>query len=217
LGKYAKAAATEGTAVVDVTLPGHAGYGDAPVSEAEPLLAVLFEALLPLADRRPVLIGFSMGGRIAFELARRLTEAGRPCAGLVVCVSRAPHTGVGHRPLSGLNSEAFASTATGLGLMAPQLIGLPDAEPLIEALRADLAVVERMPSAPSTPLDVPAAIIGATGDWMVDEPSLRRWNDVLVDPLQLRISGSHLAWVEQPTEMSAALVRAIRHVRSDRS
>jgi len=208
-----RAGVPDAAALFGATLPGH-GRAPGPVlDDPEQLLELLDADLEELAGSRPppVLVGVSLGGRLAYELARRRTARGAAPAGLVVCVSRAPHTGVGHPPIAGLSDAEFGVTAARLGLFASELLGLPDAGALLRTLRADLAIVERMPTVRGPALPVPAAIVGATGDWLVPEPTLRRWADLVVDPLQLRIPGTHLGWLRQAADMSAAIARGIAH------
>jgi len=209
-----RAVAGPDVTVAGVTYPGHGTASGPLIDDAEELLDGILSQLMPLAGPRLVLAGFSLGGNLAFELAQRLTAAGRPPGGLVVCVARAPHTGVGHRPVSGLAGDEFVSEAVRLGLLAPTAAELDGMSSVIDALHADLRIVERMPfHAAAPPLTGPAAVIGATGDWLVPDPSLRRWADVhAVAPLQLRIPGGHLTWVTEPGPMTTALARALRHV-----
>jgi surfactin synthase thioesterase subunit len=209
-----RAAVGPGVTVTGMTYPGHGAVGGQLIDDAEELLDGIVSQLMPLAGPRLVLVGFSLGGNLAFELAQRLTAARRPPAGLVICVARAPHTGVGHRPVSGLAGGEFVSQAVRLGMLAPAAAGLDGMSGMIEALRADLRIVERMPfRAAAPPLTGPAAVIGATGDWLVPDPSLRRWADVhAVAPLQFRIPGGHLTWVTEPGPMTTALSRALLHV-----
>lgn len=203
----------DGRVLFGATLPGHGTVAGPVLDDPEHLLRLLDDDLDELAASwpAPVLVGFSMGGRLAYELARRRTTRGTAPAGLVVCVSRAPHTGIGHPPLAGLSDAKFAVQAVRLGLVIPELLGLPGTATLLRALRADLAIVERMPTANGPALPVPATVIGATGDWLVTEPALRRWADLVAGPRQARIPGTHLGWLQNTAEMAAAVARGIAH------
>ena len=193
------------------TLPGHGTVPGPVLDDPERLLRLLDDDLDELAASwpPPVLVGFSMGGRLAYELARRRIARGTAPAGLVVCVSRAPHTGIGHPPVAGLPDAEFAVQAVRLGLVIPELLDLPGTGTLLRALRADLAIVERMPTARGPALPVSATIIGATGDWLVTEPALRRWADLVARPLQIRIPGTHLGWLQNTADMSAAVAHGV--------
>lgn len=198
-------------AVFAAMLPGHGREPGPATDDPTPLLAGLDAALdeLPADRPPPILIGISMGGRLAYELARQRTARGVPPAGLVVCASRAPHTGIGHPPLAAVAAADFGSAAAQLGLVAPELLGLAGADELLHTLRCDLAVVERMPPVGTDVLRLPATVIGADADWLVPEPALRRWGDLLADLWQLRILGSHLGWLRDPGPLCYALDRGI--------
>jgi medium-chain acyl-[acyl-carrier-protein] hydrolase len=209
-------AADPGTSVAGIILPGHGTAGDALLDDPEQVLSGLAGQLQPLLGRRLTLVGFSLGARLAFELARRFTAAGQPPGGLVCCVARAPHTGVGHLPTSGLDDAEFQATAIRLGLLASAAVGLNGIQGMIAALRADLRIVEHMPFSPgSPPLDVRTTVIGASSDWLVPDPVLRRWADLVAEPpLQLRVPGGHLSWLNEPGPMVSALARGLQFARA---
>lgn len=202
---------------VGVVAPEYPGHGmrvwEDPLTDPDMLLDAVVRAVRELPLVRTVLLGVSMGARVAYEVCRRLLELGEPPAGLICCVSRAPHTGIGHRPLAALPADEFAAAATRLGLLAPGVLRIPEAAELVRALQADLQILERMPPCSPRRLPVRSAVIGARGDWLVPEPSLRAWGEVLVDPvLQLRVSGGHLDWLGLPDDAARALRRAWGHV-----
>jgi surfactin synthase thioesterase subunit len=86
-----------------VDLPGHGRRMAVPcVRDADTVVRGMLSALDAWPADRLVLLGYSLGGWLAYELAARLAEAGTPAAGLVVCGARAPHTGVGHPPVAHL-------------------------------------------------------------------------------------------------------------------
>jgi surfactin synthase thioesterase subunit len=196
--------------VLPVGLPGHgwSGGGQA-LRRPEDVVAGVLSAVQGLAGHDVVLCGYSMGARIAFEVARGLHETGPPAAGLIVCMSRGPHTGLGHPPVSHLDGGEFVSAAVEYGLAAPALARLPVTSPLVTALHADMCVVERFPPVMGGPLPVPTAVIGARGDWLVPEPALRGWQDIIEGPLiNRRIDGGHLA-IQDPGGAFAAAVAAV--------
>jgi surfactin synthase thioesterase subunit len=200
--------------VVASTYPGHGSrVSEDPIRDADDLIDAVAAAVSGLGARRVVLLGYSMGGRIGYEVAWRLTDAGRPPAGFVPCMSRPPHTGIGHAPVASLPEDEFVREAVRLGLLSGAIAYRADAAPYVRALRADLHIVETVPPCRTTPLRVPTAVVGATGDHVVPEGALRRWADLVVgSPLQLRVTGPHLAWLEHPTTTAEVAARAIRHV-----
>lgn len=199
--------------VVSPTLPGHGRrIHEEPFLDAEGLLGWLSALVADLGSRPLVLAGISMGGRLAYELAWRLTDFGTPPRGLVTCVSRAPHTGIGHGPLADLPLTAFQRAAVDHGLLARELAELPGSEPFVRALRADLAVLEDMPPCRARVLDVPTAVLGADADWLVPETTLQAWGDVVRNPVHLRVPGGHLTWLQDEAHTEPAFCRAVGSV-----
>jgi len=130
-----------GLALVD--LPGHGRQVNGTcLRDADQAATGLLEALDALPATGFVLLGHSLGGVLAYEVAARLTERGAPPAGLVVCGSRAPFTGLGHPPVAHMPSgEPFLRAAVDLGLAAPEMLELPDlAEAFGGMLQADMAM-----------------------------------------------------------------------------
>ncbi len=204
-----------GLALVD--LPGHGRRMDEPcLRDVDAVVAELLDALPALPARRLLLLGYSLGGSFAYELAVRLAEAGTPAEGLVVCGTRAPQTGVGHPPVAHLPpGEPFLRAAVDLEVAAPQMLELPElAEAFAGPLQADLSMVESFPYRSRRPrLAVPVAVVGLRCDWLVPEPSLRAWDDVCrYPPLHLRVDGGHLALHEREREFGEAVGAAVAHV-----
>jgi surfactin synthase thioesterase subunit len=203
-----------GLALVD--LPGHGRQVNGTcLRDADQAATGLLEALDALPATGFVLLGHSLGGVLAYEVAARLTERGAPPAGLVVCGSRAPFTGLGHPPVAHMPSgEPFLRAAVDLGLAAPEMLELPDlAEAFGGMLQADMAMTASYQHRRRPPLPVPACVVGFSADWIVPEPALRAW-DELFDrpPLHLRMAGGHLALHERANDYGETVRTAVEHV-----
>jgi surfactin synthase thioesterase subunit len=205
-----------GLALVD--LPGHGRLMDQPCqSDVEEVLAGLEEAIATLPGE-VVLLGYSLGGTFGHELAGRMVERGSPPAGLIICGTRAPHTGVGHVPVANAAAgEPFLRAAIAMQLAAPEMLQIPElAETFAAPLHADLSMVESFPFRHRAPLPVPTCIVGFRSDWLVTEPSLRAWDDLIADPpLHLRTGGGHLALHERQDEFGAAIATAVTEIVGD--
>ncbi|HEV2088862.1 MAG TPA: alpha/beta fold hydrolase, partial [Cryptosporangiaceae bacterium] len=204
-----------GLALVD--LPGHGRrMGEECLRDVDAVVDELLAVVPTLPTPRLLLLGYSLGGSFSYELAARLTEAGTPPEGLIVCGSRSPQTGVGHPPVAHLPSgEPFLRAAVDMGLAVPEMLELPElADSFVGPLQADLAMVETFPHRPRRPpLPVPVCVVGLRGDWVVPEPSLRAWDDLCLDPpLQLRVNGGHLALHEREREFGEAVRGAVEHL-----
>jgi len=203
-------------ALAPVDLPGHGRrMGEACLRDADTVVGGLLDAVDTLGSDRLVLLGYSLGGWMAYELAARLTEEGTPPAGVIVCGTRAPHTGIGHPPVAHLPpGDEFLREAVAMGLAAPEMLDLPGlAELFATALQADLTIVQTFRLRLRPPLPVPACIVGFDADWIVPEPSLRAWADLFAQPpLHRRVVGGHLAIHEKEREFGEAVRAGVDHV-----
>lgn len=211
---------TGDSVLVMVDLPGHGPRIAEPcLRDADDVVTGLLDALAALPAERLVLLGYSMGGWLAYETAARLTEAGTPPMGLIVCGTRAPQTGIGHPSVTGHPAGGeFLREAVEMGLAAPEMLEVPGmAELFTQPLHADFAVVQSYRYRPRPPLPVPCCVIGFDGDWLVPEPSLRAWDEVCAQPLQRRVEGGHLALHDDEEAFGAAVAGGLAHVRAVRS
>ncbi|WP_328624086.1 alpha/beta fold hydrolase [Streptomyces sp. NBC_00353] len=201
--------------LVIVDLPGHGPRLSEPcLRDADDVVTGLLGALEELPAERIVLLGYSMGGWLAYEAAARLTDAGTPPMGLVVCGTRAPQTGIGHPSVTTHPpGRAFLRAAVEMGLAAPEMLEVPGmADLFAEPLHADFAVVQSYRYRPRPPLSVPNCVVGFDSDWLVPEPSLRAWDDVCTHPLHRRVKGTHLALHEDEAAFGAAVAAGVAHI-----
>jgi surfactin synthase thioesterase subunit len=213
-----------GLALVD--LPGHGRrMGEACLRDADAVVAGLVAALPALPATRLVLVGYSMGGWLAYEVAARMAAAGGTVddggqpriAGLIVCGSRAPQTGLGHPRVAGYPAgEPFLRAAVGLGLAAREMLEVPGlADVFGGALHADLTIVENYGYRPHPRLPVPLCVVGFSADWLTPEPALRAWGEVCqYPPLHRRVEGGHMAVHEQEREFGEAVRAGVDYILS---
>ncbi|MER7169888.1 AMP-binding protein [Streptomyces mesophilus] len=205
--------------LVLVDLPGHGPrLSDPCLSDADDVVSGLLEAVEALPVERIVLLGYSMGGWLAYEAAARLTDAGTPPMGLVVCGTRAPQTGIGHPSVTTHPpGREFLGAAVEMGLAAPEMLEVPGmAELFAKPLHADFSVVQSYRYRPRPPLSVPSCVVGFDSDWLVPEPTLRAWDDVCAQPLHRRVEGSHLALHEEEAAFGAAVAAGVAHITAAR-
>jgi len=163
--------------VCPVELPGHGiRMGEAPFIRLQPLVGALADALEPLLDRPCAFFGHSMGGLVAFELARLLRRRGwpEPCH---LFISAAPAPTRCHEPamhdVPDAEMRARLKTLNG----TPRAI-LEDDELMTLALpviRADFSVLETYEYYEEPPLDVPITVFGGLHDSAVPPSDLEGW------------------------------------------
>lgn len=165
------------TEVVAVSFPGREHRaGEAPLGDMGGVVASLAE-VVPGDDGIPfTLFGHSLGGLVAFELARELRRRGRPAPERLVLSGCAPprpaeaarvHLESDDVLLAHL-SERFGMPVDGSWEPAARAALLP-------ALRADVKVLETYDAAPEPPLEVPLLVLGGADDRLVPRERLVDW------------------------------------------
>jgi surfactin synthase thioesterase subunit len=164
--------------VCAVELPGRGKRLDeTPFLRAPSLVRALAEAIQPALDRPFAFFGHSMGGLLAFELARALRDRGCPQpAHLFISATATPGT----RPTRGsLNCPTDAEMLDELRALKGTPQELLDNEELmalaLPMLRADYSVLGTYEYRPAPPLAVPLTVLGATSDWLVPPSALSGW------------------------------------------
>jgi medium-chain acyl-[acyl-carrier-protein] hydrolase len=158
--------------LVGCQLPGREDrIREAPVTALEPLVNELLQEMPAYLDRPFLFFGHSLGGLIAFELARRLHGMGAagPLRRVITSGCRPPHLRGGIEAISGLPEPAFLESLRTLSGTPEQFFSQPELMDIyLPILRADFAVAESYlhegGQALPCPLDVYAGID--------DEPSL---------------------------------------------
>lgn len=170
----------------------------------DPVVGVLLE--------RPgdtVLFGHSMGSLVAYEVARRLTEHGRPPLALIVSACRAPFLTNPSpvRPAS-LTDEDLVEVLRRRGGTDPDILDEPELRPVvIPPVRADFAIDDgyRCPD-PAPTLDCPVVVVGGDADPVVPHGALRAWRDVTGAWTRVEtVPGGHFYFDEDTASMTRLL------------
>jgi surfactin synthase thioesterase subunit len=166
-----------GVEVHPVQLPGRERLIDRPpytdVHEAVDGLLPDVRALRP--DGPVAVFGHSLGAVLAFELVRRLEEAGEPPAHLVVSGSPAPGS---HREqrATGLSDDEFLAAVERFAGFRHEVLDDPEMRELIlPALRADVAMHEAYRPRTAAPIGVPVTALRGTGDALVTAAETDAW------------------------------------------
>lgn len=165
--------------LVPLCLPGHDGrLAESPRTDLCTLARELADDLLHALDRPYVLMGYSLGAWIAFELARELRRRGGPLPEtLIAAAAQPPHAALRERPFHELPDEEF------IAVMQQRYDGIPATilnnaellQLLLPVLRADIQMVETYRYVAEPPLDTDILALGGTDDPAVTAAQLAEW------------------------------------------
>jgi surfactin synthase thioesterase subunit len=198
-----------------VELPGRwSRPGEIPPSTLPALVDALMEALRPMFDRRVVFLGYSFGGIVAFELARKMrAELGREPSDLFILARGAPSLA---KPMpEGIDPEApdrellakiieVYGPFPGNAHLEPDLL-----EIVMGPLRSDLRLLRAYAYREEAPLGSAIHVFGGREDRVTTEASLGAWRAHTTGTFELKMLpgghyfldaqlptlARHLAWV----------------------
>lgn len=162
--------------LVAIELPGRWGrWSEAPWTSLPTLCDAIAEAVRDSRPGKFVLLGYSFGALVAYEVARRLSDA--PAA-LVVVAARAPDLERRRPHLHELDDAAFiAAVQRKYGPLPPPVLADEDMLAIVRrALRADLSMLERYQHEPRSAFDFPIYAFGGRADPATDVDALRAWS-----------------------------------------
>jgi surfactin synthase thioesterase subunit len=167
-----------GVEVGVVRLPGRESrFRDRPYSDMPTLVRDLADVLLAETDGRPyALFGHSMGGRIVFEVTRRIRQlGGEQPSHLFVSGCRAPQLAV---PVAtyDLPKAEFLTHLRTMGGAPPEFFESAELiDLLLPVVRADFAVVDTYAYVPGAPLDLPVHAFHGDADPQMAPADVAGW------------------------------------------
>ncbi|MBV9446594.1 MAG: thioesterase [Streptosporangiaceae bacterium] len=177
-----------------VLLPGRESrLSEPPFRRMADLIGPLCEALEPQLAQEYALFGHSMGAAVAYEVARRFSEAGRPGPACLLVSGRAPRLMAGRRQVHDLPDEEFLAEVKRLNGMPPEVLDEPELiSMLLPVLRADYQLAETYRPLPGRQLRCPVTAYLSTSDPEVSEQEMLRWKQVTTGEFAMRIfRGDH--------------------------
>ncbi|QRK05997.1 acyltransferase domain-containing protein [Archangium violaceum] len=200
--------------VIPVQLPGREERLKERAFERFPaLLPELARVMRPLLDEPFALFGASMGGIIAFELARWLrAEWGLEPAHLFIAASSEPQV-----PNARLDEMLGAVVAGGskvdvgllrrFNLVPEALLAYPEmVQMLLPTMQADFRLLRSHVYRNEAPFDCPISIFGGTRDTLVGREHLEAWGQHTRGVFKLRLfEGEHLFVKNDPGPVQAAI------------
>lgn len=163
--------------VLPLELPGRgARFGEPPASHMDTLLERLVDDLAPLADRPLALLGHSLGGRVAFELARRL-----PIVHVFATACSAPS--LPRAPVAlGASDAQLLEVLRRLEGTPPEFFAVPElVELFLPVVRADFTLLdhyhqrEAAAARSGVRIAAPVTVIRGTEDSHVSEADADAW------------------------------------------
>lgn len=165
-----------------------------PETSLEYDMTGMVEALVDHIDTsdRYALLGASLGGFVAFELARRLSATRNGPAAVVTVCTAAPHRVPVQSPLAELEEKAlimeFGKRYGGLddGVMSDDVLR----SLLAPVVRADMSVYESYVRSGPPALKLPVIAIGGTDDFIAPPSSVCAWRSYSADCSPVIIEGA---------------------------
>jgi medium-chain acyl-[acyl-carrier-protein] hydrolase len=195
-----------------VQLPGREErFREAPATDLKRLADELAARLQPFTDRPYAVHGHSMGALIAFEVARRLEDAGaRPPTRVFLAACGAPHAFRSASPLHALPDDELVATLRRRGAVPEQVLDQPELmRLLIPILRADLGMCASYRPGPGAVAGLSAGISAFAGDRDPDVPvsAVAAWADLTGGSFRFRVlAGGHLFPADAQARLHAAIV-----------
>jgi medium-chain acyl-[acyl-carrier-protein] hydrolase len=178
-----------------VELPGHGlRLLEKPLARVEDIVDGTITALEPYLDRPLALFGHSMGGLIAFEVARALRRADLATpVRLYVSGREAPQLPYEPTEIHKLPTKQFRQAVSGYGATPAEVLAQADVMRLVEpALRADFAICETYTYTSEAPLDCPIHAFWGFADQLADRDAVAAWRYQTSADFSLRmIPGAH--------------------------
>jgi surfactin synthase thioesterase subunit len=174
-----------------------------------------------LADQPVVLFGYSFGAVVAYEMAHRLTAAGRPPLALITVGAAAP-TMARQRRWHVLSNAQLMDELLRLGGAQMEILhsaGLLEAS--LPVVRADLLCIDQFSRGQRPPLPCPVLAICGEDDPLLRPEEMKAWLAESALPeasASLAFSGGHFCHRDNEAAMSRAICGWLSRVghRADR-
>ncbi|MFF7976503.1 alpha/beta fold hydrolase [Streptomyces sp. NPDC007905] len=202
-----QALADDHTEVVAVQLPGRERLIDEePLRTVPKAVEWLWPGITERLDRADapcstVLFGHCLGAVLAYELACRLTDSGRPVAGIVVSGSPGPWTARDFRGrATGQPDDEFIRRVEEYSGYSHGALADPEMrELLLPSFRADVEMDENYRADHDTILDVPITAMRGHDDHLVGTDLAGEWAAATTAEFTLaEVSGGHMYLTETP-------------------
>jgi surfactin synthase thioesterase subunit len=189
-------------------------FNEPSIKRIGTLIENLLPVIQPLLDKPFALFGHSMGGLIAFELARGLRKRNLPQPKvLFLSACAAPHIPDPNPPIHALPDAEFLEALKEFNGIPSEILNQPEALKIfLPILRADFEAVEtyRFDSS-EPPLDISIVAFGGLDDPRVSREQLEGWAKQTASRFEARdFPGGHF-FIHTATEPVMRLVTGASH------
>ncbi len=202
-----------GCQLCPVMLPGRERrLAERPFNRLEVLIADLIPSLDGWLDRPFALFGHSMGGLIAFELARALRERDHLPTLLAIAGSLPPHRRDSAKNIADLPDDPFLDAIDKRygGIPAEVLRHRELLELMLPMLRADFQLIESYEPTTTAPLTCPVLAFGGRTDATVKATDLAGWAAHTTSAFRLiEVPGGHFFVKESGAAILMELARIL--------
>ena len=178
-----------------VHLPGReVRIAEPPFTRMGALVEAVSREIELAADRPFALFGHSLGGWVAFELARKLRAAGGPTPSLLLVAGcGAPHVAEPNARIHDLPDAEFLAAVRALNGIPEAALAHPELiELMLPTLRADFTVYETYRYTDAPVLGCPITAFGGREDPRVPRSALEAWSAQTTGRFDLRMfDGDH--------------------------
>jgi surfactin synthase thioesterase subunit len=195
-----------------VQYPGRAGRIAEPlIDDANELAELVTGAMSPLLDRPVGLFGHSMGGTIAYEVARLLSERGNLPVHLFVSSARAPHDRADIEQHAEKDDTDLIAHLSKLGDTNADALSEPElCEIVMPYIRNDFKLIETYKERPGPRLTFPVTALTGNADPFLDADRASKWREVTTSKFTLRVlPGDHFYLVPQRSKVIDDIQRTL--------
>jgi surfactin synthase thioesterase subunit len=196
---------------IAVEYPGGRHQHDVPDITSIPALADDIYKMLASeneSNARVAFFGHSMGGLIAFEVARKFESAGRPIAVLFISAAPAPGRG-GYEYLHQSSDDELLKMVTNMTGTNSEFIGEQFGETILRTLR-NYGNITSYTCPAGTTVSCPIYAYAAADDPAIDYDSVLGWSDFTTSEFAVRmLTGDHFYITEDVGELVQDIERRI--------
>lgn len=196
-----------------VEMPGRGRrIGEWPRTDMAALVDEIATAILPLLDRPAFFLGHSLGGLIAFEVARRLRHPAIRHLFASACSAPAHLPTPRVRALAALDGQAFTDGVRGYGGLPEEILEDEDLLAIfMPIIKADFSMIGRYAYRRAAPLGVPISLLHSPDDAHVPVELLTAWQDETAHPVTRHpFEGGHFFITDTPDRVAGLVGEVMR-------